>query len=352
MPVTVPLTRAVVDDTRILVGEAVAAPIQWSDAAHGANWMRAKGACLVPLTNPDFAIGKSTTEHVFRFFVKPRKSAIQRVWNVHVVLQPGVGDPETAWVLLKAPASTGSAVRGQASAVTDGVYTTAPTAVTIVETVSSPSDTEQEISISVQVLTSITGGTNVTLSRVIGIECYEQDRPVLNDDPADVGVLVETVRTAEPIAAVDYTSLHGVMQTILAADARRVGLYHFSQHTPVARLSAAYTDLLSLAAEIQGPKLTRGASTVEVYWSAYAGMSAGGGSGTVRLTTTVSAVSSLAVFTSTTAAWSTPQAITINCDDFDEVDGWRTDALQLEIKGDGTRSIQLYAVSVWVRSVA
>lgn len=327
------------------------APAQWTDMAHGANWLKAKGACLVPCWSPDYEI-KDTAEHVFRFRVKPRISAVQRIWTVTVVLQPGAGEPENAVVLLKAPGSTGTAVRGPAAAVTDGIFSTFPLQTSIVETLSAQSDTETEISISVQVLTSTSAVTNTTTARVIGIQCYEQDRATLDDDSADIGVRTETVRTGEPVTRLDYSSAWGVLETLRNADARRVGLFHWAFPDTISRLSAVPSNLFTLPPRIQAPKVSRGATTQQVYWAAYGSMSAGGGSGTVAISTSVSAVSDSVSFTTTTPGWSAAKAISIACDDFSAIDGYRLDTLQATIAGDGTRSLLLGAISIWTASVA
>jgi hypothetical protein len=335
----------------ILAGEPVMAPAQWTDIAHGANWMRAKGASLVPNHNPYYEI-KDATEHTFRYRVKTRSTAIQRVWTVSVVLQPGVGEPETAYVLLKAPAGAGTAIRGSVRAAVDGLSSTFPAQVTFVETLGSKAAAETEISISIQVLTNLAGVANTTTARVLGIECYEQDRPSLNDDTSDQGTLIETVRHSEPIFRLDNASVYGVLQTIAEADARRVGIFHVGYPGGIIRLSATPANVFTLPPYIQAPKITRGSTTKAVKWSAYAAMSAGGGSGTVAISTSVSGVSDSMAFTSTTPAWGTAQTVSINCDDFDEEDGWRPDTLQITTAGDGTRTLTTYFVSMWVDDVA
>lgn len=345
--------RSIVRYDDIKVSEPVAAALQWTEAANGANWMRAKGACLVPLFNPDSQIPKSTTaEQTFRFRVKTRSSALQRVWTVHVVVEPGLGDPGTAHVNVRAPAGSGTYIRGSASAVGPDYFGSMPSEIRFVETLSSQSDSEQEISIGIQVLTNITGVANNTVSRIVGIECYELDRPTLKDNSTDLANISATVRAGEPIFNLDYVSARGVMQTILGADARRVGIYHWSARSSLTRLSATPANLLSLAVPIQGPKIGRNNTVVEVKWSAYAAMAAGTGTGTVAISTTGSGVSDSVTFSSTTPGWSTARTVEIACDDFSEIDGYEADALQISIAGSGTRDIQFSAFSMWVDSVA
>lgn len=347
--IIVPRARTIPAASEILAGEPVLAPSQWSDVANGALWLRGKGAQLVPMFNPGYEI-KNASEHTFRFRVKTRSSAVQRVWTVLVTVEPAAGEPYRCHVLLKAPAATGTAVRGVAVAAEDGTTAIPPMATTIVETLGSRSNTEQEISVSVQCLTDITAGTMITTARVVGIACCEQDRPVLEDDTTDQAVRLETIRPGEPVLRTDNVSLWGAMQTLAEADARRVGLFHYSTAGVISRLSATPANLLSVAAKIQAPKLTRSTTTTSVKWNAYA-RSTTGASVTVAISTSSSGVSDSMAFTSTSFGWGTSRSVSIDCDDMSAADLFNDDELQVTIAGSGVASIEFYAVSVWVDDV-
>lgn len=339
MTVPVQARRPIVDDDRAVVGAPVAAPQQWTDVAHAAHWCKGKGAQLVPSYCPNTEI-KNGTEQVYRFRVKPRTSAVERVWKCTVVITGSVAFATTA-VEIRCPATTG-----------DVQYATATSAsgftqITYAESLIARSSTEQEISIGITVPdATASGGCFVRM-----ISCYEQDRPLLVEDPTDLPVSIETLRPGEPIGLGTRTSLGGVLDTIAAMDARRVGIFQWASPTPVSRSSATPAAFFDLDPYIQAPKLNLGATTGTVHWAVYASMSSGGGSGAVSLTTTSGASDSISV-TSATAAWLDGGTFDIYCDDFTAIDGQVNDALALTHNGDGTRSVQVYAISIWVESVA
>ena len=308
----------------------------WQGAAHLANYLRGKGSQLVPWCMPERAITSGTTES-FRFRVKPRNTAVQRVWAV--ILRTTGTTAITAE--LEAPALTGTTVIVPVNASLDlripRFYT---------ETLGSKSNTEGEISISVKAL----GGTVI----VEAIACYEQDRPQLNRDSTDLGVDVVTTSTGQPMFDADYASIGGIMDSLAGADARRVGIWHWTVGDSISttRMSASYDDLLILPVPVLARKLARSAVTGSVKWSVYAKMSSAG-TGGVRLTTTGSGVSDVMPVTSTTFAWTTARSISIDCDDMDSIDGRQTsgapawDDMNIEIAGDGTRTLTLGSISIW-----
>ena len=340
MTVNVQLRRPIVQATRVLVGAPVAAAQQWTDVAHAAMWCRGKGAMLVPACSP-MEIIKTTSEQVFRFRIKPRSSAVQRVWNIVVQTQASATFTTTA-LTIRAPAATGTAQAATAS----GSGTLTP--IVYVEDLASKNTTEAEISIGIT-----SPGADASSGFIVAtIACYEQDRPVLSEDATDVPTLIETVRPGEPIGSGTRISMAGVLASLAAMDARRVGIYHFSVATPVSRLSATPADLLSLPVYVQGPKVARAATTQSVKWAVYAGMSAGGGGGAVAISTAGSSVSDSISVTSATPAWIDGGTVSILCDDFTQADGQVDDAMTITIAGDGTRSINLYALSMWVEDVS
>jgi hypothetical protein len=138
-------------------------------------------------------------------------------------------------------------------------------------------------------------------------------------------------------------------------DARRVGILHLALDTSEAftRTSTGFLKLTNLPYKIQVPKLNAVATTQAVYWSCYARMATSGGTGgSVRIVTTTSAVTDTATITGTTFAWITSRSINVACDNFATVDGFRDDELSIEIAGDGTRTVEVASVSIWVDSVA
>ena len=124
MTVPVQVRRPIVVPTQVLTGNPVAAAQQWTDVAHAAMWCRGKGAVLVPAIAPMTEI-KASAEQVYRFRVKPRSSAVQRVWSVIVYLDSADTFTSTE-VQIRCPATTGtlqSATASSASRYTEIVYT-------------------------------------------------------------------------------------------------------------------------------------------------------------------------------------------------------------------------------------
>lgn len=346
--IPVPPLRPVVDASGILTGEPVLAPSQWSAIAGGAMWLRGKGAVLVPMFSPG-GEAKTASELVFRFRVKPRSSAVQRIWTVLVDLDPGVGEPSLCHVFVKAPATTGTAVHALASAAPTGTDARLPTEITVVEDLSSKSSTEGEITVGIQFLTNVDAGTMITTARVVGIACREQDRAVLVDDANDQAVRLETVRSGEPIARVSNVGPWGALQTLRASDPRRVGIFHFANPDGISHTSTTPTNLLSIAAKIQAQLVTRSTTKTAVKWAAYA-RSTTGVTVSVALSTSSGASDSVS-FTSTTAAWSAARSININADDLSQADFLRDDALTITLAGGGTGAIQFYSFSMWTEDV-
>lgn len=339
MSVAVQRRRPIVSPARALVGNPVAAPQQWTDVAHAAMWCRGKGAQLIPAIAPMTEI-KTTAEQVYRFRVKPRSSAVQRVWSI-IAYTPPSATFTTTEVQIRCPATTGtlqSATVSQGDRGTEILYT---------ETLSAKSDTEAEISIGI----AVPGADASSPVYVSLIACREQDRPVLSEDATDVPTLIETVRAGEPIGSGTRISLAGVLASLAAMDARRVGIFHWASPAPVSRSSAVATNLLAIGAYIQAPKVSRSATTQQVRWAVYAGMSSGGGSGTVTIATSGSGVSDSVSVTSATPGWIDGGLVSVLCDDFSAVDGRVDDLLTVTYAGDGVRSINLYSVDVWVESV-
>lgn len=315
----------------------VGAPVSsrtWQGAAFLGNFLRGKGAQLVPWCVPQRSIAAGVTES-FRFRVKTRSSAVQRVWGV--VLRAGAASGVTAEI--EAPALTGTTRTVPVSASLD-----TRTPIVYVETLASKAATEQEIAVSIKAV----GGAVI----VEGIACMEQDRPLLNQDTTDYGCDVVTLSTGQPMLDDAFRSIGGVMDTLANADARRVGIFHWTMGDGAAtRTLGTFTPLLTLAVPALARKLARAAVTGSVKWSVYAKVAAN--KGTVRLTTTGSGVSDPMTVTSTTYAWTTAQTVSIHCDDMASVDGRQTaaspvwDDLQIEIAGDGTNLLSVSGVSIW-----
>lgn len=331
-----PFRRPEPDEGLIRVASPVST-VTWSQLAGLGNWVRGKGAMLVPWCSPDVSVTSAATE-IFRFRVKPRTSAVERIWGFLVAASSAGITAD-----LKAP-TTGTAVTVNALAETDFLV---PYFVT--ETLASKSGTEQEINCSVKA----NGGT----VRVVGICCYEQDRPLLNEDATDLGLDIPTCGAGQPIlvTSAGYESLPGVYDVVKSGtslDGRRVGLLHATWgDTGVTRTTASFADMLALPAPVLAAKRYRTDVTATVKWSVYAKV-AGGAGGQVRLTADSGDTDTITV-TGTTAAWATASTLIVDCEDMGSADGRQTaatpawDAIQIAHQGDGTNALTVYHVSVW-----
>lgn len=342
--IMVPLARTVVDPSEILADAPVLAPTQWSDVAAGALWLRGRGAQLVPWHSPVYEI-KDATEQIFRYRVKPRMPALERVWAVALVIEPAAGEADSCQVLVRAPAVTGTTFRGGASR-----YRLPIQIVECVETLSAQSETEAEISIGIRCYTDVAGAVMDTTAYVVGIGCWERDRPTLDDDTTDLAVRTETIRPGEPVLRVDRTSLWGAMQLVAGSDARRVGIFHWANGAAVSRLSAVAANLFTIPPKVQAPKLTRSTTTTAVKWAARA-RSTTGASVTVAISTSASGVSDSVGITTTTMGWTTARTVSIGCDDTSVSDLFRDDELTITIAGSGVASIEIDAFAMWVDDV-
>lgn len=329
MPATVPFRRLEPDESLLRVGQPVGS-LEWQQLGGLTNWLRGKGACLVPWCTPFRRISAAST-NTFRFRVKTRSTAIQRVWMLHLKASAA------ATATIRAPASTGTALT---VAVPDELG--AP--IVYVENLASQAASEVQIDIDV----TATGNA----VDVLGISCYEQDRPILQQDTSDYGVDLYTLSNAQPIFDGSYQSVGGVYDALTNADARRVGLFHWTlgDGTSAATASGTPASLLASGVPILARKLATSATTGSVKWAAYAKVTAG--TGTITMSTTQSGVSDSATVTGTSFAWTTAREVSVSCDDMDSTDGRQTaaspvfDLMNFAIScSGGTLTVQ--SISVW-----
>jgi hypothetical protein len=330
----VPVRRSEPSADLILTAQPVSSAT-WQSLGYLSNWLRGKGSQLVPTCFPERTIQAGVTE-TFRFRVKTRSSAIQRIWMVGLRTTTNT----SVHADLAAPSGTGTVMNVPVSTTLD-----VRTPVVYVENVASKAASEVEVNISIKAV------DHPVL--VESISCYEQDRPILNADSTDYGVDVSTLASRQPIFAGSYQSIEGVFDGLANADARRVGLFHWAVggSTGVTRSSATPANIFILDAPILTRKLARSAVTGTVKWAIY-GYLSGAGTGTVTVTSTSGANNTITI-TNTVAAWSTAQTFDVDCDDMASDDGRQTagspawDMLNFQFAGDGTRSIIVQAISVW-----
>lgn len=290
---------------------------------------------LVPSVSPERSITSGTTES-FRFRVKTRGIATQRIWAVCLRVDATTG----VTAEIEAPALTGTTatvlVPNTLARRVPFVYT---------ETLSARSSAVAEVSLSIKAV----GGTVIVES----IACYEQDRPTPNLDGTDYGCDTSTIRGGQPMIEVDNESIGGVYHLVQNADARRVGIYHWTYGDGEwSRSTASPQTLLQLACPVLAKKIARGDVTGSVKWSAYAKVDAGAGA-TLRLTTDGTGLNDAMTITGTSFAWQTPRTVSIDCDDMTGTDGRQTtasprwDGINFTLTGDGTNTCRIKSISVW-----
>ena len=338
MAARVPFRRGEPDES--VVRAALAPSSQsWMDFALLGNWIRGKGACLVPAVALDLTITSGTTR-VFRFRCKTRSSAVQHV----VVLWVRANSASGATVTVRSPTGTGTAatysIPNDRNLATPIVY---------VRNLSGAGGSEEEVSVSLL--------ANVGTIAVESLAIYEQDNPLLTKNSTHYGADVETMLVRQPIRYVANESYRGVLQSIANSDWRRVGLYHLSvpEAVPLTRTSTSYQAMLSLAVPILPRRVDIGETTGSVKWSVY-GFVAGGAGGNVRVTRGSDSATDVMTITATgSPAWTTARSFSFNCEDpentaVDEeglpaASTWET--LNLEFQGDGANQLSVISVSFW-----
>lgn len=330
----VPPLRPEPDSGAHKIGAAVASTT-WQGLGALGNWLRGKGSALVPACTPRIDIPVGTGE-TFRFRAKTRSSAIQRVWVIYLRTLAN----RAAQVEIRAPAASG-VVR---------VASTGPSdlrnPIVYVENLASRSATEQQVDIEIYVDTVSSGEVYVE-----SIACYEQDRSVLQSDATDYGVDLFSLASGQPIYDPPYASIGGVYDILTHSDARRVGIFQWSQGDSSGFVADGFsTSLLSLPVPVLVRKLARTATTGSVRWSAYARVSAG--TGTITLTHTNSAGTFLSAvdITGTSFAWSPAQTVAgFDCDNLSAADGRRAsawDMLNFTVEAAGG-NLLIRSISVW-----
>jgi len=286
----------------------------WYAAAALANWIRGRGAVIVPMTNALATIAAGASSN-FNFYTKNRGSCIERVW-----------------VITGYAATTG---RSAIVNIGDGVATQT---VTFGDRFSSPAASifhvRQLLSRSTAraELRLVVENTSFSTSSVVisGIACYEMDRPLLEDDATEGGVELYSCSTKQPIFQDDYRSANAVERVMLTGgDARRVGMFHWTRGSasPLTTQAGTAQQIFALPAPILARKIgTADTTNANIFWSAKCYSHLGT---SCRLTLThtnfVGTFTDTVDFTNTTSAWLTPRNITnFDCENLSAANGLRS----------------------------
>lgn len=312
----------------VMAGAPVSSGAQWYPAGFAANWLGGQCAVLVPgmIVDKDVLSGATGVLH---FRVKTRVVAIERVWTLR--LRGAVGTVAT----IKAPTSTGTAL------VVPIDPSRQRTPIVYREILGSQASAVIDLTIEI----AAAGGDII----IDSISCFELARPLLAENGTDNGTNIQSLRPRERVFSNGFVSATGVLGGLLSADPRRSGLYHWSAPTiyPITT-TAAYADILTLAAPILARKLNNGATTADVSWAAYAMVSSG--SGDVRLTASSSGATGSVNVTATSFAWTATQTLTVDCEDMTAADGrqgasWED--IMPSFRANGGVTLSLAAISIF-----
>lgn len=330
MSITPQTARPALSTANVLIGAPVGAD-QWQRAGALCNWLAARGAVLVPWCAPGASIATSRT---FRFYVQPRRAAIERRWSLEIYNSSS----SITTVTLRAPAASGTIAS-----------ITAPPGRSVhsyIEAIAASSGASQEISIAVE-------DTVEKVAVLAGLSCIEIDRASLEQSTTDYAVDISTCAAGRPMfdpPAASGQSLGGVVEALEYVDTRRAGIVHITVGSVGAsRTSATPAAVTALGVPVLAAKELRSDTTGVVMWTAYARM-ASAGTGKITVTTT-SGVNDNAEVTTTSFAWTTPRAISIDCEDLATDDGRQGgvfDDLTASVAGSGAVAIEWQTISVYV----
>ena len=317
MAALVPQARPEPATGLILSGDPVLSGT-WTEMALLANYLRGTGASLFPACFPEDPVAKTTTG-TYRFRVKPRDSAIERIWILWIS-----ATVSGASVIIRAPASSGT----PSASLSVGTDPDVPNTIYYTETLGAKSGTEAEVTIDVQ------GSTQDVV--VNSIECYEQTRPILTLDTTDYGVDLVTLRPRGPIYDVANATPAGVMDSYDNADARRVGglAWVVDSATPVTSSTSTFAgwgSLLALDMPVIGRVIVQGQTGMTWTWSVYAKVDAGATGEVEIIDGNGDNLDTITVTSTAAFAWVTASTFSTDAEDLSLADGIRGGAWQ-----DGT----------------
>lgn len=319
----------------ILSGAPLSSLATWMPLGTACNWLLGSGAEIIPasaarLANAEISSGSTS---VYNFTIAPRAVAIERIW---------------CFQLVGRTTETGAEAEVWADS---GTHVTIPVPNSGI--VNPPMYYRQVLSAQSSTVAHVTFNAKATKQHVtvVGLSCTEQWRPFLAEAAPDYGVNVQSLRPRQPvgIGSSGNQSVGGIYTSLTNCDARRSGIFHFSvpDTAPVTR-AGAYTSVVGLGMPVLARKLTTGATTGTVYWTAYAKVNSN--SGDIKIGTSHSGVADSVNVTSTSYAWTTPRAIAIDCEDMAAADGRQAtswDELDVLIRGNSGGTLSLAAVSIY-----
>jgi len=324
------------DFSLITAGATVRAPT-WQDASQAINYVRSKGAVLIPAMQLNYTVSAGTSA-TFRFRVAPGTISKAACWLISLKSGSAVAQVASVQVPSGATAINQTASTLYAAGST-GIYFDTATAVT--------SYAERELTF---VVTAPAAG-----SVIVGwAACYETPRQFLALDATEEGVDLQSILPTQPIVEStgrSFWQIASATQDALANDSRRCGFYHWFSPTGFASASTSYTSPIR-SFPILNRKLFGGETQRNMRFRVYA--SATTNTGDVRLTSSKGGTSTVSVAVGA-AAWypSTAGAaatLLVDSEDLSTADGLQGgtyNTVTTEIKINTAGAITLYGVSVF-----
>ncbi len=338
MPVTVPLVRPTIELGDVLTAAPVRGPTTWVDFAKTANFTLGRGTFPVPIFSPLVTLTNGS-EHIFACRTRPRYQAIER----KLLLRLRGTTPTTAAVEFP----SGAAARSI------GVATDRENARTEIFTqaLGSQSDAEGEINF------AITPNAAGVLVEAVGV--WEVARSTLEIGAGnDRGTDPTRLASGQPLMR---ESLEGGFNSMASTSAigRRASIHQWAvpynvggaTSTAFARsIGSPFGTYQSLGSGVPmlARKLTYAATTGTVRWKFLAWVT--GGTGDIRVVSSVHGASSAVSITSASPAWSNAIDFAIDCEDPTVADGRRANAwdmVQVEARKNVSGTLFIAAISAW-----
>lgn len=319
----------ITNTSQVNAGRAVSSSQTWVPLADSANWLNGTGAMVIP----GLAVTEDITGTKSLFFrYVSRAQAIGRLWNITLV-----SDTDGATGKFE----VGSYSTGDRSI---SVHSTTMTSMTLYEPFSTQGINDQQIEAKVTFNGGVTG-------RILSISCFEMWRPILAESFPENGVSLPSVGPRTRIytgSASAPKSVTQVYQSMINADARRVGFWHMALASPFTTSSGTPVQISQLSMPALARKIFRSDTVNDIYFSAYCKVS--GGTGEIKISESSHSNVTLVHFTNTSFAWTTPATISIDAEDLTEPDGLpggTFDYLTPFGSVTGSNTLTVYSISFW-----
>lgn len=308
-------------------GITVAAPVDSREllsVSRMLNYLIGKGGVAVCSANPYRSYTTTPLSKTYNFRYKQTNQALYRLWVLNIVPTSSLSVDGTYYFDV-----TVGGVTYEARVDLDAAGFPKP--VFILEPISSPASSLISIAITVELKTAYAGSSPMLRT----IQCFELPRMFLDPTASEGGVLLDDITPNSPIYAATGRSMQAIESSVAELDNcnRRQCLYAFAVHTTDASTttSASLVDIFAISKIPCLPaKLHSSDTTRSLTCSAYARVSSGGTTGSIRFDSTVAAANASISVSSTSWSWQ-DVSLTVQSEDLTTAKGW---------PGGGTEYVQ------------